>query len=62
MLGWHGIRRLIDQPDLMRAEFIAISDIFREGYNVGIMIPFIINLDELIYAEYHEKRYWIGTC
>jgi len=56
MLGWHGIRRLIDQPDLMRAEFIAISDIFREGYNVGIMIPFIINLDELRYAKNIMKK------
>lgn len=51
MLGWHGIRRSIDDPDIMRAEFTAIGDIFREGYNVGVMIPFVINLKELTYAK-----------
>lgn len=56
MLGWHGVRRLIDEPDLMRAEFIAISDIFREGYNVGVMIPFVINLEELRFAKHIMKE------
>jgi pyruvate,water dikinase len=51
MLGWHGIRRSIDDSDILRAEFIAISDIFREGHNVGIMIPFVINVEELQYAK-----------
>lgn len=42
MLGWRGIRRGIDQPDLLRAEFKAIKKLIDEGYtNIGVMIPLV---------------------
>lgn len=52
MLGWHGIRRSLDEPDLLRAEFEAISRMQREGLtNIHLMLPFIITVDELRRAK-----------
>jgi pyruvate,water dikinase len=31
MLGWHGIRRSLDVPDLIKAEFKAIKELKNEG-------------------------------
>ncbi|UCD20701.1 MAG: phosphoenolpyruvate synthase [archaeon] len=48
MLGWHGIRRSLEQSKILRAEFKAIKQLHKQGYNnVGVMIPFLINVDEL---------------
>ena len=35
MLGWRGIRRGIDQPELLRAEFKAIKRLVDEGFEIG---------------------------
>ncbi|NPA87043.1 MAG: phosphoenolpyruvate synthase [Candidatus Diapherotrites archaeon] len=52
MLGWHGIRRSLDQPELIMAEFEAIKQLHREGLdNVGVMIPFTINVEEYVEAK-----------
>ncbi len=52
MLGWHGIRRSLDQPELIKAEFTAIKELRSEGLdNVGVMLPFIISVDELVEAK-----------
>ena len=52
MIGWHGIRRLLDEPEILKAEFQAIRDLHYEGYkNVGIMLPFIIRVEELRKAK-----------
>jgi pyruvate,water dikinase len=52
MLGWHGIRRSLDQPDLLQAEFKAIKILHDKGHNnVGIMIPFVINAEEVRQAK-----------
>jgi len=52
MLGWHGIRRALDEPELLKAEFKAIKMLHEMGYkNVGIMIPFVISVDELKKAK-----------
>ncbi len=52
MLGWHGIRRALDQPEIIKAEFRAIKELREEGLdNVGIMLPFIIHPDELVRAK-----------
>ncbi len=52
MLGWHGIRRSLDQPEILEAEFRAIKKIHDRGYkNVGIMIPFVIRVDEIKKAK-----------
>ncbi len=52
MLGWHGIRRSLDQPELIKAEFRAIKELKEEGLdNVGVMLPFVIHPDELAQAK-----------
>lgn len=48
MLGWHGIRRGLDDDRILKAEFTAIKRLHEIGYkNVGIMVPFLISVDEL---------------
>ncbi len=52
MLGWHGIRRSLDQLELLKAEFTAIKKLHEEGLdNVHIMLPFIISVDEFRKAK-----------
>jgi pyruvate,water dikinase len=48
MLGWHGIRRDLDEPELFRAQIQAFKQLHEKGHtNVAIMLPFIINVEEL---------------
>lgn len=52
MLGWRGIRRGIDQPELFRAELRAIKRLVDEGYtNIGVMIPLVQHPEELVEAK-----------
>jgi pyruvate,water dikinase len=52
MLGWRGVRRAIDQPELLRAEFKAIKKLVDEGYNnIGVMIPLVQHPEELRRAK-----------
>ncbi len=52
MIGWHAIRRLLDEPAIIRAEFQAIRDLHYEGLkNVGVMLPFVIRVDEVRQAK-----------
>ena len=52
MLGWHGIRRDLDEPELLKAQFQAVKELRDEGVkNVGIMLPFVINAEELKKAK-----------
>jgi len=47
MLGWHGIRRSLDEPDLLKAEFEAVKKLHEDGLtNVHVMLPFIISVKE----------------
>ena len=57
MLGWHGIRRSLDEPGLLRAEFTAIKRLHDEGLtNIGIMIPFVINVEEFTKSKEIAKE------
>lgn len=57
MLGWHGIRRGLDQEEMLKSEFRAIKQLHDLGYsNVGVMIPFLINVDEFIRAKEMAKE------
>lgn len=48
MLGWHGIRRSLDEPEILKAELRALKKLHEEGLdNVIWELPFIINVDEL---------------
>lgn len=52
MLGWHGIRRSLDEPDILRAEFAAIKKLHENGLtNVAVMLPFVISVSELRAAK-----------
>ena len=52
MIGWHGIRRALDEPEILKAEFKAIKILHEKGYkNIGVMLPFLINVDELKKAK-----------
>ncbi len=52
MLGWRGIRRELDQPEILKCEFKAIKKLHEEGYtNIGIMIPLSQSPEELKQAK-----------
>ncbi len=52
MLGWRGIRRGIDQPELLKAELRAIKRLVDEGYtNIGVMVPLVQHPEELVEAK-----------
>ena len=52
MLGWRGIRRELDQPEILKCEFKAIKKLHEKGYtNIGIMIPLSQSPSELVQAK-----------
>ena len=52
MLGWRGIRRELDQPEILKCEFKAIKKLHEQGYtNIGIMIPLSQSPAELVQAK-----------
>lgn len=52
MLGWHGIRRLLDCEEILRAEFLAVKQLYDAGVrNIGVMIPFVIRAEEVAQAK-----------
>ena len=52
MLGWHGIRRSLDEPEILKCEFEAVKRLHEEGLdNVAIMLPFVYDVSELIKAK-----------
>jgi pyruvate,water dikinase len=52
MLGWRGIRRELDETEILKAEFKAIKKLYEKGYtNIGLMIPLVQHPDELKKAK-----------
>ena len=52
MLGWRGIRRELDEPEILKAEFKAIKKLHEQGYtNIGIMLPLVQHPEELRRAK-----------
>lgn len=52
MIGWHAIRRLLDEPRILKAEFTAIKRLHEQGLkNVGVMLPFVIRTQEVKKAK-----------
>ncbi|RAP49635.1 MAG: phosphoenolpyruvate synthase [Methanosphaera sp. rholeuAM74] len=48
MLGWRGIKRELDQPEILKAEFKAIKKLHNQGYtNIGVMLPLLHKPSEL---------------
>jgi pyruvate,water dikinase len=52
MLGWRGIRRGLDQPDILKAEFETILRLVEENYtNLGVMIPLVHHPEQIAQAK-----------
>ena len=52
MLGWRGIRRELDEPEIIKCEFKAIKKLHEKGYtNLGIMLPLAQRVSELSKAK-----------
>jgi len=53
MLGWHGIRRDLDQPELFKAQIKAFKILVHEYglRNLWVMLPFVISPDEVRRAK-----------
>src|SRR5205823_4683328 len=52
MLGWRGIRRGLEQPDLLKAELKAIKKLIDQGFtNVGVMLPLVQRPEEIREAK-----------
>jgi pyruvate, water dikinase len=63
MIGWHAIRRLLDEPAILKAEFEAIRELHYAGQkNVGIMLPFVINVDEVRRAKEILREVGLEPC
>lgn len=63
MIGWHAIRRGLDEPRIYKAEFAAIKKLHDQGLtNVGIMIPFVITVDEVRKAKALMREVGLEPC
>ncbi len=63
MIGWHGIRRLLDEEAILKAEFQAIRELHYEGVkNVGVMLPFVIRVEELKLAKQIMRDIGLEPC
>ncbi len=52
MLGWHGIRRSVEEPEVFKCEVEAIKRLHEKGLtNVAIMLPFIVKVEEFTKAK-----------
>jgi len=52
MLGWHGIRRSLDDTEIIKSEFRAVKKLHEQGLtNIGIMLPFVYDVSELKRAK-----------
>ena len=52
MLGWRSIRRSLDQPELLKAEYEAIKQVHEAGYTkLGIMIPLVTHVKQVSEAK-----------
>ncbi|MBU3958218.1 MAG: phosphoenolpyruvate synthase [Nanoarchaeota archaeon] len=58
MLGWHGIRRDLDEPEMLKAQFAAFMKLHEDGLtNVKVMLPFVISAGELRSAKRIAKDF-----
>lgn len=57
MLGWHGIRRSVDMPELLMAEFEAIKEVHKRGLtNVGVMLPMVTHVEQVEFGKKMLKK------
>ena len=51
MMGWRSIRRSLDQPELLRAEYKAVKAAHEEYPELGIMIPLVTDVEQVRKAK-----------
>ncbi len=52
MMGWRSIRRSLDQPELLKAEFEAIKRVYTAGFtNLGVMLPLVTDPGQVHQAK-----------
>ena len=52
IMGWRGIRRSLDEPDVFRCELEAIRRVYQQGItNIAIALPFVSSISELRRAK-----------
>lgn len=47
MLGMHGVRYSMQNPDILRAELNALNKVSKNGKIIGVMVPQLISVEEL---------------
>ncbi len=63
MIGWHGIRRGLDETRILKAEFKAVKKLHELGYkNCGIMVPFVIRAEEVRGAKEILREVGLEPC
>ncbi|MDP4012832.1 MAG: aldolase/citrate lyase family protein, partial [Candidatus Nanoarchaeia archaeon] len=57
MMGWRSIRRDLDQPEMLLAQFEAIKKLHDEGLtNIGVMIPLVTHVEQIIKAKEYLRK------
>ncbi|WP_266075258.1 pyruvate, water dikinase [Haladaptatus caseinilyticus] len=52
MLGWRGIRRSLDKPDVFQHELDAFRELYEMGYdNVELMLPLVNDAEDVLRAK-----------
>jgi len=51
MLGFHGIRTSLKEPDLFKAELNALRRVAENGKTMGLILPQIISVDEVVQTK-----------
>ena len=58
MLGWRSIRRDLDQPELLKAQFEAIKKAHDEGFtNIGVMLPLVTSVEQIQKAKEYLREF-----
>ena len=48
LMGWRGIRRSLDQPEVLICEIEAIKNLYNNGVNnISVLLPFVISSEEV---------------
>ncbi len=62
MLGYRGIRRAFDRPEIFRTELQAFKRLYEMGYdNVEIMVPLVNDAEDVLTAKEHLQAAGIDT-
>jgi len=63
MIGWHGIRRGLDEQRILKAEFMAVKKLHDSGYTTcGVMLPFVIRAEEVKQAKEVMRSIGLEPC